>query len=71
MNYSVIVGNIGTVGNFTNKAAARKCFNEYRKLSRSQYGRASGESVAIFRGAADSESDAELIAEFIGALETA
>lgn len=71
MNYSVIVGNIGTVGNFTNKAAARKCFNEYRKLSRAQYGRASGESVAIFRGAADSESDAELIAEFIGARETA
>ena len=71
MNYSVIVGNIGTVGNFTKEADARKCFNEYRKLSRSGTGRASGESVAIFRGAADSESDAELIAEFIGALETA
>lgn len=59
--YSVIVGNIGTVytGDGTN---ARRHFSEYRAQSKNGIGRAAGENVTILH-------NNEIIKEFVGSLE--
>ena len=46
--YSVIVGNIGTVYDGESFMDAKQAYSEYRKQSRANYGRASGESVTMF-----------------------
>jgi hypothetical protein len=48
--YTVIVGNIGTIGTFKSLTAARASFDEYVKMSVDGYGRAAGESVTLIRG---------------------
>lgn len=45
--YEVVVGNIGTVYEGHNKAAALRYFNTYVKHSKSGYGRAGGEPVTV------------------------
>lgn len=57
--YEVIVGNIGTVHDGFNKAAALKDYTHYVTASKSPYGRASGEDVTLWR-------DGEIIKEHIG-----
>jgi|WetSurSiteA1Bulk_404760.scaffolds.fasta_scaffold29689_3 hypothetical protein len=60
--YELIVGNIGLAhrGGSINVAVVR--FNEYKRLSKANYGRIAGESVALFK-------NGELIREFIGSIE--
>jgi len=58
-NYQVIVGNIGTVHEGTNKIHALKIHSEYVKNSKANYGRASGEDVTTFQ-------DGEPIKEYFG-----
>ena len=48
MRYSVIVGNIGTIDHYPTKKAGLKDFAEYVRQSKTGYGRAAGESVALF-----------------------
>jgi hypothetical protein len=48
--YQVIVGNIGTVYDGGDLKEAHKAFDEYEAQSENGYGRASGESVALFDG---------------------
>jgi hypothetical protein len=60
--YEVIVGNIGLVYQGSNPCEAGKIFKEYKEQSRSGYGRASGESVTMFK-------HGEPIREYIGTLE--
>jgi hypothetical protein len=45
--YKVIVGNIGCVYSGWNEKDALKTFSEYKKQSINNYGRASGEDVAM------------------------
>ena len=49
-HWQVIVGNIGTVYDGANGFTARQDYDAYVGLSRAPYGRASGESVVLFRG---------------------
>ena len=46
-NYVVSVGNIGNIQE-PNKKEAVKTYNEYVRQSKSNYGRAAGESVTLF-----------------------
>lgn len=64
MRYQVVVGNIGTVYDGTNKVEALKDFEEYKEQSESDVGRAGGENVVLF------END-EPIKEFTGTLSQA
>lgn len=50
MRYVVIVGNIGKVYEGPRKTRAKETFFEYVKLSKHEYGRASGESVIMLNG---------------------
>lgn len=61
--YSVTVGNIGTVytGNGTE---AKRVFAEYREQSATNYGRAAGESVVLWK-------DNEPVKEYIGSRDKA
>lgn len=45
--YAVLVGNVGTVYQGTNKAEAKKVYNEYVKASKSGIGRAGNEDVRL------------------------
>jgi len=63
-NYTVIVGNIGTVYNAENGKDANKTFNAYVKDSQNGYGKASGESVIMFK------NDDEIVKEFIGVIDS-
>ena len=45
--YSVIVGNVGTVFNSTNKKDAIATYKEYVKMSGSSKGRVGGEDVVL------------------------
>lgn len=47
-NYEVIVGNIGTMP-YTSKKLAMECYTTYVNLSKSDHGRASGESVTLLK----------------------
>lgn len=47
--YQVIVGNIGTVYDGTNKIAAMKCYREYVQQSKEGYGSAGHEPVTVFQ----------------------
>lgn len=47
--YEVIVGNIGTVYSGDKLGLAIKCYSDYRKLSKRDIGRASNESVVMFK----------------------
>jgi hypothetical protein len=57
--YTVFVGNIGTVYEGTDLREAGSTFNDYVTQSKEGIGRASGESVTIFR-------DSELVLEHKG-----
>ena len=46
--YQVVVGNIGTVYLGNNRKEAQKTFNEYKKMSKDNYGRAGMEEVSLF-----------------------
>jgi len=46
-HYQVIVGNIGTVYDGASFIEARDAYSVYRRLSRANCGRASGESVTM------------------------
>jgi hypothetical protein len=59
--YSVIVGNVGTVFSGTNKKDAQAMYREYVKISDCSRGRISGEDVTLF-------CDDEPILEHFGAL---
>ena len=62
VNYTVIVGNIGTVYNGTNGFTAVKEYNSYIGLSKQPYGKASGESVTLLK-------DGEVYKEYIGTID--
>ena len=47
--YNVVVSNIGMVGAYKTKEEALQVFNEYVEMSRQAYGRASNESVTLFK----------------------
>jgi len=47
--YEVIVGNIGTVYDGNNPVEANTAYGEYKRQSATNYGRAAGESVAMFK----------------------
>ena len=47
--YNVVVSNIGIVGACKTREEALDVFNEYVELSRQVYGRASNESVTLFK----------------------
>lgn len=59
-NYQVIVGNVGTVHDGTNKGEAKQVYEEYVKLSEHGYGRVAYESVLLME-------DEEPIEEYVGA----
>jgi hypothetical protein len=46
--YSVIVGNVGTVLDTTNRNEAIKTYGEYKRISIAGVGRAGGEDVCLF-----------------------
>ena len=58
--YFVNIGNIGMIS-CINKKEAEKCFNEYVRQSKSDYGRAAGEDVCLL-------VNYELIKEYFGTL---
>ena len=62
-NYTVIVGNIGTVYDDGNGKDATKTFNAYVKDSKAGYGKASGESVTFYK-------NDEIAKEFIGSIDS-
>jgi hypothetical protein len=55
--WEVMVSNIGRVFEGTNGFEARATYNQYIRLSKAQYGRASGEGVTLWR-------DGEITAEY-------
>lgn len=61
--YTVIVGNVGTVYDGTDAAVAQTKFHTYIEASKSDVGRASGESVTLMR-------DGEIVDEYTGIVET-
>ena len=61
-DYEVVVGNIGTVYSGRNGFEANKTFGAYVSQSKSNYGRASGESVVLFK-------DGEITREHEGTVE--
>ena len=48
MKYQVTCGNIGTVYDGQSKSQASHTFEEYKRMSVGEYGRASGEEVALW-----------------------
>lgn len=60
-NYSVIVGNVGTVLETTGRNEAIKTYGEYKRISITGLGRAGGEDVTLF-------CDDEQLYEHFGAL---
>lgn len=46
-HYQVIVGNIGTIYDGASFIEAKQSYSEYRKQSRVNYGKASGETVTM------------------------
>lgn len=58
MRYQVVVGNIGTVCETNNPVDARRDYGIYKRQSESDYGRAGGETVTIFK---DGDIDLEHI----------
>jgi hypothetical protein len=61
--YTVVVGNIGNVYSGTDKEDAKSTFNVYVEKSKSNEGRAAGESVTLFAGE-------EIEREYPGTIET-
>ena len=57
--YTVTVGNIGTVYEGTSSREAAETFDEYRRQSHDNYGRAAGEPVTVMR-------DNEILREYEG-----
>lgn len=57
--FEVIVGNIGTVYSGNSLKEVLKARSTYIKQSKSNYGKASGESVTVFK-------NSELWSEFVG-----
>ncbi len=47
--YTVLVGNLGNVGDFEDYEEALACFEEYASLSRTNYGRVANEPVTLLR----------------------
>jgi hypothetical protein len=63
MTYQVFVGNIGMVYSGGDETKANETFDKYVEMSRTNYGRAAGESVIVmYRD--------ELIKEYCGTLES-
>jgi hypothetical protein len=62
MRYEVVVGNIGTVYSGSNERQAQKDYVEYVEQSKTNYGRAAGESVTFFK-------DGEPTHSFVGSIE--
>lgn len=60
--FQVVVGNIGTVINTSDKAKAQHAFNEYVSQSKSGVGRAGGETITLFQ-------DDEILMEHVGSLD--
>ena len=60
--YEVLVGNVGRVMATNDRAEANKTFDAYVAKSRSNIGRAAGESVTLF---ADNEIRSEYLGELI------
>ena len=60
--FRVIVGNIGTVYDGNNYMIACKHYGEYKRQSKTNYGRAGGESVTLWH-------HDEIKLEYIGSLE--
>jgi len=48
--WTVLVGNVGTVGSYFTESEARNAFETYSEQSEEGYGRAAGETVTLFRG---------------------
>ena len=61
--YSVVVSSIGTVLTTTSRDEAEKTYREYVQLSKDNYGRIAGESVALLCG---DEGIGELVREYEG-----
>ena len=61
-NYTVVVGNVGTVYDGPSLYTAHLAFEEYLSQSQSNYGRAAGESVVCL------END-EILWEHVGLLD--
>ena len=62
MRYEVYVGNIGCVYSGSNERQAQKDYVEYVEQSKTNYGRAAGENVTLFK-------DGEPAYEFVGSIE--
>ncbi len=58
--YTLIVGNVGTIGTYDTLKVAKHQYFTYRTLSVIGYGRVSGESVTLV------DDDGEIIEEHIG-----
>jgi hypothetical protein len=58
-NYEVVVGNIGSVHEGSDREEAEDVFFEYVEQSKKRFGRASGEDVALFK-------EDDIIAEHVG-----
>ena len=59
--YTVIVGNVGKIGEYASRNLAKEAYQTYVELSKSEYGRVSGEPVYLF------END-DIIEEYKGTL---
>ena len=59
--YTVIVGNVGTIYDGTNRTIAHERYRTYVKLSREGYGRVAGEPVTLMHGD-------EIVKEYNGTL---
>ena len=59
--YEVVVGNIGYVYSGSDSKQANRIFREYRELSKTNYGRAAGESVTLFH-------KGEIAREYVGTI---
>lgn len=59
--YQVYVGNIGMVYDGSDEAIAESKFQEYKKQSESNYGRAGGEDVTMMK-------NGEIFKEYVGTL---
>ena len=57
--YTVIVANVGKIGEYASRQLAQESYKSYVELSTSGYGRVAGESVYLF------END-EIIEEHMG-----
>jgi len=60
--YQIVVGNIGTVYYGSNRAQAEHTYKEYVSQSKSNYGRAGGETVTMLK-------HGEIVREHVGSLD--